>query len=65
MTPTAPHGEYIDLAATRIVQDDSPNPPENGWASSSFDLASGLDVVELEDSMLDNHIDGLFKKFPD
>jgi hypothetical protein len=65
MTAAAPHGEYVDLAATQAVDGDPSSANVKGWASSSFDLAAGLDVVELEDSMLENHIDDLFKKIPD
>jgi hypothetical protein len=64
MSPVAPHGDCADLATAPTVGNPS-NSHEKSWASSSFDLASGLDVVELEDSMLENHIEDLFKKFPD
>lgn len=60
---TALHGEYVDVDAPR-----APAPPPKdlqeaaGWVSSSFDLASGLEIVETDDAALANFIGELFKR---
>ena len=53
----APHGEYVELGATAPVSRQQGENHHGGWAESSHDLASGLDVHELGVFELANSID--------
>lgn len=61
ITPDAPQGKYVEV--------DAPPPPaqslerpEPGWALSSFELASGLDVLEGGDTVPGDLLDDWIEK---
>ncbi len=62
MTPNSPTGEYVDPAANALARLDPVDGHQSGWAVSTFDLLTGLDVIEVGDSLPADLIDELFKK---
>ena len=56
VTRRAPFGEYVYVDALPI------DLPEPGWAASSSDLANGLDVYEVNDTMPADLMDDLFNE---
>ena len=59
VTANAPQGEYVDPGAPlTVVHFDRPEP---GWLQSSFDLSTGLEVVDASDTLPAELFDELFK----
>jgi hypothetical protein len=62
VTANAPQGEYVDLdappARPTVVHFDRPEP---GWLQSSFDLSTGLEVVDASDTVPAELFDELFR----
>ncbi len=46
ITPEAPRGEYVAATAAPKARCEPANGDESGWVLSSFDLLTGLDVIE-------------------
>lgn len=58
----APLGEWVDARdpVTTPRGDDLPEVSDATWVSSSFDLASGVDVIEEPDTIPGELLDELF-----
>ena len=52
MTTDAPRGEWVESNAAHLAPYKHSHEDEVGWAISSLDLACGLDVFEVDDSVL-------------
>jgi hypothetical protein len=65
ITEAAPHGEFVDSAATDIAASHPPGEAEPvvpGWAMSSYELMRGLDVSEDSETVPAELFDKLFKR---
>lgn len=62
ISPEAPQGQWVDPSKHRHDprKGDLPEASYGGWASSSFDLVSGVDVSDDPDTVPDALFDELF-----
>lgn len=64
ISESAPGGEWVEKASaappTRGKKPDLPEVSDGSWVTSSFDLLSGSDVVEVSDTIPGDLFDELF-----
>lgn len=60
VTAATPLGEYVDPDALPVPPPPRVDRPDPGWLLSSFELADGLDLKDVSDSIPGELFDKLF-----